>query len=237
MAVTATGGTGTSSAATGLLTDRTAKELDKQAFLKLLVAQLRNQDPQSPLQPHELAAQLAQFSSVEQLVSLNSAVNAQAQANQLAALANQTAFGASLLGRVVVAEGNRLTVPASGTASLTLDVAGAGGKAVLKLLDVNGKVTATKDLGGVAFGRQTIEVGGLTSGTFRYAVEVTGPNGETIPVRSLTEGTVTSVTFDGANGAPMLHVGDLEVPIDQLIEIRPAAAGGAAAQAFALTSR
>ena len=46
-------------------------EMGKEAFLKLLVAQLKNQDPLAPSDGKEMAAQLAQFSSVEQLVSVN----------------------------------------------------------------------------------------------------------------------------------------------------------------------
>ena len=45
--------------------------LGKDAFLQLLVAQMKNQDPLSPQDGKEMAAQLAQFSSVEQLVSAN----------------------------------------------------------------------------------------------------------------------------------------------------------------------
>lgn len=43
----------------------------KDMFLKLLVAQMRNQDPQSPASPDQMAAQLAQFSALEQLVDIN----------------------------------------------------------------------------------------------------------------------------------------------------------------------
>jgi flagellar basal-body rod modification protein FlgD len=46
-------------------------EMGKDAFLKLLVAQLKNQDPLAPSDGKEMAAQLAQFTSVEQLVSMN----------------------------------------------------------------------------------------------------------------------------------------------------------------------
>ncbi len=46
--------------------------VSKDEFLKLFVAQLQNQSPMDPLKGHEFIAQLAQFSSVEQLASLNS---------------------------------------------------------------------------------------------------------------------------------------------------------------------
>ena len=47
------------------------KALDKDAFLKLLVTQLKNQDPLNPQNPDQMAAQLAQFSTVEQLTEAN----------------------------------------------------------------------------------------------------------------------------------------------------------------------
>lgn len=43
----------------------------KDMFLKLLVAQMKNQDPTNPASADQLAAQLAQFSSLEQLISIN----------------------------------------------------------------------------------------------------------------------------------------------------------------------
>jgi flagellar basal-body rod modification protein FlgD len=57
-------------------TDNTSlDQVGKDEFLKLLVAQLQNQDPLSPLQNEEFVAQLATFSSLEQLISINKAVS------------------------------------------------------------------------------------------------------------------------------------------------------------------
>lgn len=49
-------------------------DLDKDAFLKLLTTQLANQDPLSPMEDTEFIAQLAQFSSLEQMSALNKTV-------------------------------------------------------------------------------------------------------------------------------------------------------------------
>lgn len=56
-----------------------ANSLGSDAFLKLLVVQLQNQDPTSPQSNTEFIAQLATFSSLEQLTAINKAVSSMAQ--------------------------------------------------------------------------------------------------------------------------------------------------------------
>jgi len=74
--------------------------VDFQEFLNLFVTQLRYQDPLSPLAGDEFLAQTAQFSSVEQLVNLNSKVSASADATKLSAKTT----AAALIGKTVYAE-------------------------------------------------------------------------------------------------------------------------------------
>jgi flagellar basal-body rod modification protein FlgD len=60
-----------STAATSNLANVATKSLDKDAFLKLLVTQLQNQDPMSPMDDTQFLSQLAQFSSLEQMQSIS----------------------------------------------------------------------------------------------------------------------------------------------------------------------
>jgi flagellar basal-body rod modification protein FlgD len=55
--------------------DPLSKGIGESEFLKLLVAQLQNQDPTSPLKNEEFVAQLATFSSLEQLVAIRSGID------------------------------------------------------------------------------------------------------------------------------------------------------------------
>jgi flagellar basal-body rod modification protein FlgD len=70
-------------ASTGASTAKSTKDavMGKEDFLKLLVTQLQNQDPMNPDNPTEFTAQLAQFSSLEQLFSLNKSMDNLATSN------------------------------------------------------------------------------------------------------------------------------------------------------------
>ena len=108
-----------------------AASLDKDAFLKLLVAQLKNQDPSSPQDSSQWAAQMAQSSTVEQLTNLatTSAKSAKSAAmSQAVALLGKTVSyigqdGASAQGTVqrIDAGGDVPTLMIDGVAGVSLD--------------------------------------------------------------------------------------------------------------------
>ena len=74
--------------------------MSKDDFLKMLIAQLKNQDPTNPQQGTEFATQMAQFASVEQLTNVNTALQTQNQ-NNLNLMNAQTI---SLIGKEVTAQ-------------------------------------------------------------------------------------------------------------------------------------
>jgi len=85
----------------GAVTQAASKNLDKDAFMKLLVSQLENQDPLSPVANEDFIAQLATFSSLEQLEGLNQSVVAMIALNQSNALLSQLTESSALIGKQV----------------------------------------------------------------------------------------------------------------------------------------
>lgn len=69
------------------------QDLDKDAFLKLLITQLANQDPTNPVEDREFIAQMAQFSSLEQMTNMAKQIEKMTNTNQSLAV--------SYIGRVV----------------------------------------------------------------------------------------------------------------------------------------
>lgn len=76
-------------------------ELDQNAFMNLLVTQLENQDPLSPVQNEDFVAQLATFSSLSELEELNQNILAMITLNQSNALLSQLTQGSALIGNQV----------------------------------------------------------------------------------------------------------------------------------------
>ena len=86
-------------------------QLGKDSFMRLLVNQLKNQDPLAPAQNEEMLAQLAQFSSLEQMTELNDNIVGLAVLQQSNALMSQLTSSSALIGQNV-----RYSDPATGEA-------------------------------------------------------------------------------------------------------------------------
>ncbi len=86
---------------TGAASNAPKSALDKDAFLKLLVSQVKNQDPMEPQGSTEYVAQLAQFSSLEQMQNLNDNIVGLALLQQNNALMSQLTQSSALIGQNV----------------------------------------------------------------------------------------------------------------------------------------
>src|SRR2546423_1546118 len=106
-------------AATAAGTHVAGGALGKDQFLKLLVAQLRYQDPLSPMQGDQMASQLAQFSSLEQLQQINTNLTGQQSSAGTLLGAVQSSAAINTIGHMVVAIGNQLQLGGGGANPVT----------------------------------------------------------------------------------------------------------------------
>ena len=228
---------------TGQSSTPLSDSMGKDDFMKLLVAQLKNQDPLNPMDGKDMAAQLAQFSSVEQMMQLNTTVSAQSDAQQkivtalddlksaqveqgdtLAALI-EGQMAVSTVGKTGVTTGNTLFVDRDGSGSITIDTGTVSGVGVVEAKDAAGNVVSTGSLTHVKAGLQSIDlrdaamVPPLTGGNYTYSVRVGAAGTAPADVKTYTTGRITGLRYE--NGSPVLVLGDsLSVPFSQLIQVR-----------------
>ena len=148
--------------------------LGKDAFLKLLVTQLQNQDPLNPLDDKEFIAQLAQINTVTGIQQLNQTM--QSMSSQFTGM--QMLQGTSMIGRTVLTEGNTLGTAADGTHTAAFDLEGQAANVKIQITTATGELVDTIDLGAGAAGRNyfTWDAADKYSGDksqLRYSVQAT----------------------------------------------------------------
>lgn len=211
-------------AATPTSVANTAATLGKDQFLQLLVAQLKNQDPTSPMDGTQFAAQLAQFSTVEQLMQMNTSLTAQSAATTQGLISQQAGFANSLIGRDVILTGGKTTVDATGAARINVDLAGAAKTVHVDVLGSDGKtVLGSADVADVPAGSQTatLTLSGVPAGTYAYRVSAVDTGGKSVTVTANTIGRVDATVFQ--QGQVMIRVNGSVFPVTDITEIVAAA--------------
>ena len=118
-------------------------------FLKLLVAQLNNQDPMNPMDNAEMTSQMAQINTVTGIQQLNQTMAS--MSSQFSAM--QVLQGTSMIGRTVLTEDNTLGVAADGTHTAAFDLENQAASVKIQITTASGELVDTIDLGAGAAGR------------------------------------------------------------------------------------
>jgi len=177
-------------------------------FLKLLVTQMKNQDPLNPMDNAQVTSQMAQLSTVSGIDKLNATL----QALSSSMVASQSMQAASMIGHVVMVPGNRMDL-VNGKAVGALDLTQPADSVSVAITDGAGNVVRNMQLGSQNAGSVALQWDGLNDmgqqladGNYKFnATAVLG--GVKSTASTMSYGLVNSV-MQGTQGAT-LNVGQL----------------------------
>jgi len=202
-----TGATGTSSSATGTGNAQNLSE----TFLKLLVAQMNNQDPLNPVDNSQVTSQMAQISTVTGISSLNSTVSQLVSELQQ----SQAMQSSQMTGHVVLVPGNSLTLATTSAAgSASSPTLGAYGGFTLAQAADSVSVTVKDSTGATV---RTLSLGGLGAGVQDFSWDGSTNSG----TQAATGNYTYSVTASAAGAA----VGTTAYSAQQVVGVAPQADG------------
>lgn len=167
-------------------------------FLKLLVTQLQNQDPLSPMDNAQLTSQIAQINTVSGIATVNTSV--QQLSSQF--LQMQTLQGAALVGKDVVVPGKQLNIDTSGATAQGqggFELTSAADAVKVDVLDPTGRVVDSIDMGAQASGTHSFTwPAGSYDNTSKLTFRVSASNaGVPLDSTALMRDRVTAVSTSG----------------------------------------
>lgn len=200
-------------------------EMGRQDFLQLLTTQLQVQDPLNPMEAEEMAAQLAQFSSVEQLININDTLEQQGGNQGQLAERIDSSMASNLLGKQVQADGNQIEFTGDGEVPITFDLAADASDTTVTVLDRAGQEVYTQEMGSLSEGNHEFMWNGenengeeMPPGTYAFRVDAQDAEGDRVEASTLLSGQVDRVTFGSEQ--TLVQVGDTKVPLDQIRNVR-----------------
>ena len=189
-------------------------------FLKLLVSQLKNQDPLNPMDNAQLTSQLSQISTVTGIEKLNTSMQSLATSFTSA----QSLQSAGLIGHTIYTDGNTLGFNGSTPALGGINLSQSADNLKVNVLGPSGNVVRQIDLGAhqaglVAFNWDGLSDSGanVAAGSYSFEIKATS-GGQTVPAASLMSGQVSSITL-GTDGAHAIVNGIGDVPVGQIKQI------------------
>ncbi len=183
-------------------------------FLNLLVEQLKNQDPLNPMDNQQFAVQLSQFSSLEQLISINDKVGTKDTTDSFGSLA-------SYLGQEVVTNSQFVALNGRDTPSVSFNLPEDATSVQIELLDNSGNVVATQTTESLGAGRHSIALDQASAANGEYRVKLTAnrATGGTAEIPGYSSGIVSGF-IPGAT--PKLIVNGREIVTNDIKEVHVA---------------
>ncbi len=197
-----------------------SSELGKEAFLQLLLTQLTYQDPLDPMDDQDFVAQLAQFSSLEQLTNISTGIT---ELND-SMLQNQMFSAVQFVGKTVRASGETIQLEDGSASTIYYNVATDSETVLANILDEDGNVVRTVDLGAMNAGDYEFVWDGkdtngnvMDDGVYTVTIMTQDADGNAGVASTEIQGKVTGV--ENSDGTYYLRVGNVLVSFSNILEI------------------
>lgn len=183
--------------------------LDQTDFMTILLAQLKYQDPNNPMDDTEMAAQLVQYSNLEALNKINDGVQSIAEATSN----DNILSGVNYIGKSIKSSGYNLTVSSGTVSTLYYGLGEAVTDVTANIYDKDGDLIRSEALGSKGIGDYSYVWDGkdtsgtaMADGTYGIIVKATNAEGKSVLVQSQISGKVTGVKT--SNGTVYLELAD-----------------------------
>ncbi|WP_293764546.1 flagellar hook capping FlgD N-terminal domain-containing protein [uncultured Aquitalea sp.] len=199
---------GTSSASSGSSSSSTTSAQGIQdRFLKLLVAQLKAQDPSNPMDNSQITSQMAQISQVSGMQQLNTAMQSLVQSQA----ANQSMMAASMIGKEAMVPGNALTLSGGAAVQGGVKLSDSVSDLSVSIKDANGNVVDTVNVKSPSAGYNAFEWDGKDSNgnalpDGKYTFSVSTGSTSSVTATAYANQTVSAVSW--VSGSPQLIMKD-----------------------------
>jgi len=219
---TGTGGAGSTGSA-GSTTGASSTSLGGTDFLTLMLAQLKNQDPTSPVDSNTFLTQLAQLSEVQGITSLNTSFSTLSSSLS----SSQALQASSLLGHQALVNSSTATLAAGGTVTGAVNIPQTTSQVVLNISDSSGALVSQINLGAQSAGLTSFSWNGTTNtgsqapaGTYTLSAQYAGAAKNGTAATTLVNGTVESVSMGaGSTGLTVNVAGIGSVPFSSVQQI------------------
>ncbi|QAR32383.1 hypothetical protein EP073_02900 [Geovibrio thiophilus] len=199
-------------------------EMDMMDFLNLFISQLKNQDPLEPMDNNQLTSQTSQFSMVEQLVSINEAVEKLVDGGSTSNDIDSLFSASSFIGKMVEYEGNSFVFDGE-SAVMDFDLDTASYSTEIYVYDTDGNLINAVNAGQLDSGRNSIAWDGTDSegeaveaGQYKYVVKAYDSTGAEVSVTTYGNGYVSGVSQE--DGKIVFDLFGEELDADKVIAVR-----------------
>lgn len=187
-------------------TSKKKKELGQGDFLELMMQQLKNQDPMKPMDNGEFLGQMAQFSTVSGIESMQASLESLTETYST----GQTLQSAQLVGQEVLIENSDLSLNSTGASGGRFDLDASSGDVALNISDAAGNLVRKVDLGEFAAGRHDFSWDGKNTDGNRmpagsYSANIVAKNGETFNSATVLSARIIDSVEFGKGGTSTLN--------------------------------